>query len=75
MPWKRKKVHSYHGRVIFYALAAAVAGGILASMGGSLLLERGSALLNKYSTYRSVTGNYSDSEIKAAMEKRGIKAP
>lgn len=74
MPWKRKKLRSYNGRVIFFALAAAAACGILASLGGELLLEHGTELVDRYRRYKSVTGNYSESEIRAALEKRGMKA-
>lgn len=71
MPWKRKRINSPKGRLLFLALAAAAACGVLSCVLGSLLHQRGSALAAKYSAYRSLLGNYSQSEIKAAMEKRG----
>jgi len=71
MPWKRKRISSSKGRLLFFALLAAVGCGILSSLLGTLLHQRGSALAGKYSAYRSLLGNYSQSEIKAAMEKRG----
>ncbi|MDO8806004.1 MAG: hypothetical protein Q7R35_16425 [Elusimicrobiota bacterium] len=70
MPWKRKKFSSSPWRLVFFALAAAAAGGILSCLAGSLLQERGSTLASKYSAFKSLTGNYSASQIKAALEKR-----
>lgn len=71
MPWKRKRLSSSKGRLLFFALATAAACGVLSCVLGSLLQQRGSALAGKYSAYKSLLGNYSQSEIKAAMEKRG----
>ncbi|MBI4351094.1 MAG: hypothetical protein HY550_06625 [Elusimicrobia bacterium] len=62
-------------RVLFFALAAAAAAGILAGLAGTILDRRSSALLDKYSSYRSLIGNRSPAEIKAALEKRGISVP
>lgn len=75
MPWKRKKTSSRGRRVLFIALAAAAATGILAGLAGTLLQEKGLALTSKYSTYRSMLGNRSPEEVKAALEKRGISVP
>lgn len=72
MPWKRKKLSSSRSRLLFIALTAATVAGILSCLLGSLLDERGSALLNKYAAYRSLLGNHSAGEIQAALEKRGI---
>ena len=74
MPWKRKRMFSRGRRTLFIALAAAAAG-ILAGLAGTLLDEKGSALLGKYSAYKSLTGSHSPAEIKAALEKRGISVP
>ncbi len=63
MPWKRKRAGLRLSRPVFIALAAAVFGRALAA---------------KYSAYRSIRsliGNRSPAEIKAAMERRGIKVP
>jgi len=59
-------------RVLCLALAAAAAAGIIAALAGTLLQEKGSALADKYSAYRSLLGGRSEGEIKAALEKRGI---
>lgn len=75
MPWKRKRMGSRKLRVLFFALAAAAAAGILAGLAGTILDRRSSALLDKYSSYRSLIGNRSPAEIKAALEKRGISVP
>lgn len=62
-------------RVLYLALAAAAAAGILAGLAGTLLDQRSSALLDKYSSYKALIGNRSPAEIKAALEKRGISVP
>lgn len=72
MPWKRKSGIFRLRRPLLIALAAAVAGGILSGLIGTLLHERGSALVDKYSSYRSLIGGHSESEIKAALRKRGL---
>lgn len=72
MPWKRKRMGSRRSRFLFFALAAAVAAGILAGLAGTILDRRGSAALDKYSAYKALIGNRSPEEIKAALEKRGI---
>lgn len=75
MPWKRKKMGPGGRRNLFIALTAAIATGVLACLLGALLDERDSALAGKYSSCRSLLGNHSPGEIKAAPEKRGLKAP
>lgn len=75
MPWKRKKIGSGGRRALCLALAAAAAAGILAGLAGTLLDEKSSALLDKYSSYKALTGNRSPAEIKAALGKRGISVP
>lgn len=59
----------------FHSLGGRAATGILAGLAGTLLDEKGSALLSKYSAYKSLMGNHSPAEIKAALEKRGISVP
>jgi len=71
MPWKKRRMSSSKWRLLFFVLAAAVASGILACLAGSLLQKRGSELAEKYSAYKDLHNNYSDAEIKAALEKRG----
>lgn len=78
MPWKRKKTVFLPRRPLFIGLAAAILGGVLASLLGALLQERGSDLAAKYSAYKSIKSllrSRSPAEIRAAVEKRGIKAP
>ena len=78
MPWVRKKVSCGGGGTLCIALTAAVAAGILSCLLGAVLHERGSAMSAKYSRYkdlRSLIGSRSPAEIRAAMERRGIKAP
>lgn len=75
MPWKRNKMFSPGRRVLCLALAAAAAAGVLAALAGTLLHEKGSALTDKYSAYRSLLGGRSPEQIKAALEKRGISVP
>jgi len=70
MPWKRKRISPRRIRLLFIVLVVAVCGGILAALAGGLLQARGSVLVNKYSAFKSLLGNYSESEIRAAMEKR-----
>ena len=75
MPWKRKRMFSRGRRVLCLALAAAAAAGIIAVLTGTLLQEKGSALADKYSAYRSLLWGRSPEQIKAALEKRGISVP
>lgn len=75
MPWRKRKSRPGSRRALLLALAAAALGGVLASLLGVLLHQRGSALYEKYSAYKSITGNYPASEIKTALEKRGAAAP
>lgn len=70
MPWKRKRLGPRRIRLIFIVLVVAVFCGILAALAGEMLQARGSALADKYSAYKSLLGNYSESEIKAALGKR-----
>lgn len=75
MPWKRKRMFSGRSRLLYLALAAAAAAGIIAALAGTLLHEKGSALTDKYSAYRSLLRGRSPEQIKAALEKRGISVP
>ncbi|HCC47385.1 MAG TPA: hypothetical protein DEQ38_04620 [Elusimicrobia bacterium] len=72
MPWKRRSISGGNRRLLLWVLAAALGSGALACLAGSLLDEKCSALISKYSAYKSITGNYSQDEIKAALKKRGI---
>ena len=74
MPIKRKKLGTRAYRLLILAFSAAIAGGIIACLLGALLQERGLALAEKYSVYRTLAGSFSLSDIKAAMEKRGSAA-
>lgn len=72
MPWKRRSLNGNNRKLLFWVVAAALGGGALACLAGSLLDEKCSKLLSKYTSYKSITGNYSQDEIKAALKKLGI---
>lgn len=74
MPWKRKQFSPRKTRLLFLALSAAVAGGILAALFGALLHERGSALAGRYFSHRSLLDIYFGSGLQAAPDKNGAAA-
>lgn len=70
MPWRRRQIcGSGRKRVIFCAVGAALAAGFAACLLGSLVHRKVSPLLDQYTSYKQVSGNYSKEEIQKAMEK------
>jgi len=72
MPWVRRRVYHSNHRLMLFALAAAAAVGVLACLAASLIQPRVSSLADKYSAYKAIRAKYSDKEIQAALEKRGL---
>lgn len=72
MPWKRRSISGGNRNVLFWVVAAALGGGVVACLASSLVDKKVSELLAKYTSYKSITGNYSRDEINAALKKRGV---